>query len=58
MRFLKLLKSHWNISTPSPTNPVTAAKRARIILNYFHEFVPNRKQHSIVEEVKDILAIK
>ena len=48
----------WQISTPSPTIVVTDAKHARIIWNHFHEFVPNRNQHSIVEEVKDILQIK
>ena len=46
------------ILTPSPTKPVADAKRARIIWNLFHEFVPNRNQHSIVEKVKDISAIK
>ena len=46
MRFLSLLKSHWQILTPSPTKPVGDEKRARIVLNYFNEFVPSRNQHS------------
>ena len=46
MRFLNLLKLHWQISTPSPTKPVRDAKRARIIWNYFHEFVPNKNRRS------------
>ena len=58
MRFLKLLKSHRQILTPSPTKPVTDAKHERINRNYFHEFVPNRNQHSTVEEIGNILAIK
>ena len=58
MRFLNLLKSYWQISTPSPTKPVADAKRARIISNYFYEFVLNRNQHSLVENVRDISAIK
>ena len=36
MRFLNLLKSHWQISTPSRTKPVTDAKRVRIIWNYMY----------------------
>ena len=41
---------------------ITAGRvRTSLVLsqsNYLHEFLPNRNQHSIVEEVKDNLAIK
>ena len=58
MPFLKLLKSHREILTPSPTKPVTDVKRERMNGNYFHEFVPNRNQHSTVEEIRNVLAVK
>ena len=57
MRFLKLLKLHRQILTPSPTKPVTDVKHERMNTNYFYEFVPNRNQHSKLEEIANILVI-
>ena len=58
MRFLKLLKSHWQISIPSPTEPVTGAEH--VIIRVFSRICAyiEISIRLIIEEVKDIPAIE